>query len=892
MQSARPRPSEPARPGLPGTAAFGTDPDLGPDPDTGLDPSEAEGRLRRFGPNELPPPHREHWPARLFRQLRDPMALLLMAAAAVSGLALREAESAVAILAIVVLNAVIGLVQEGKAARALEALRAMETPVARVVRGGRRLEVPARDVVPGDAVLLAAGDRVPADLRLVRTTALETDESLLTGESLPVAKGPGTAPPRDLLDAEAEARSAAFAGTLVTRGTGTGIAVATGPSTELGKIAASLGVPEAATPLQAELARVSGRLGTIAIGIAAAVFGLTLLRVGVSGDSFQRSFLTAVALAVAAVPEGLATVVTVALALGVRRMAARGAIVRRLPAVETLGSTTVILTDKTGTLTQNRMRLEGVALPDRDAVPPDALPAPAARRVAEVTVLCSDATLDPRAGDPLEIALLDAAGTDVDELRSSHPRVAALPFDSERRLMATLHRTPAGAFLLLVKGAPEAVLARATGVVREDGGSAPLTGPERAALLDLAGRMAEGGMRVVALARRHLEAAPADLEAAERDLALVGLAGLRDPVRPEARQAVAEARSAGIRLVMVTGDHTGTAAAVAAEVGLRDEAAEVVTGAQLEAAGAPEDPAGVSVYARVTPHQKLALVTALQERGQVVAVTGDGVNDAPALRRADIGVAMGRSGSDVAREAADMVVTDDNLATIVAAVREGRAIYDNIRKVVDYLVAGNLSEITVVLAALLLFPGLGVPLLPLQLLWINLLTDGLPAVALGVDAPDPWLMARAPRRREDRMLGPGHVGLLAGRAMLIAAASVASLAIARFAWGQSWEAARSVMFTVLVVAHLVYAYGVRRPGTRRNPWLIGAVFGGIALQLLVVSWPVAHSLFATRSATPGDWVLVAVAGSLPLVLMRAIAAVTETDFVPRRAGRSTGHPSR
>src|SRR6266581_4305386 len=511
MQSARPRPSEPARPGLPGTAAFGTDPDLGPDPDTGLDPSEAEGRLRRFGPNELPPPHREHWPARLFRQLRDPMALLLMAAAAVSGLALREAESAVAILAIVVLNAVIGLVQEGKAARALEALRAMETPVARVVRGGRRLEVPARDVVPGDAVLLAAGDRVPADLRLVRTTALETDESLLTGESLPVAKGPGTAPPRDLLDAEAEARSAAFAGTLVTRGTGTGIAVA-------------LGVPEAATPLQAELARVSGRLGTIAIGIAAAVFGLTLLRVGVSGDSFQRSFLTAVALAVAAVPEGLATVVTVALALGVRRMAARGAIVRRLPAVETLGSTTVILTDKTGTLTQNRMRLEGVALPDRDAVPPDALPAPAARRVAEVTVLCSDATLDPRAGDPLEIALLDAAGTDVDELRSSHPRVAALPFDSERRLMATLHRTPAGAFLLLVKGAPEAVLARATGVVREDGGSAPLTGPERAALLDLAGRMAEGGMRVVALARRHLEAAPADLEAAERDLALVGLA--------------------------------------------------------------------------------------------------------------------------------------------------------------------------------------------------------------------------------------------------------------------------------------------------------------------------------------------------------------------------------
>jgi Ca2+-transporting ATPase len=887
MQSQRLRPPEPARPGEPGIVTFGTDPDLG------LDPSEAEARLRGYGPNELPSPHRERWPGRLVRQLRDPMALLLMAAAGVSALALREAEGAVAILAIVVLNAVIGLVQEGRAARALEALRAMETPVTRVLRGGRRVEIPARDVVPGDAVLLAAGDRVPADLHLARATALEADESLLTGESLPVAKGPGTERPRDLR--EAEAGSIAFAGTLVTRGTATGIAVATGPATELGRIAASLAVPESATPLQAELARVSGRLGTIAIAIAAAVFGLTLLRVGISGDSFQRSFLTAVALAVAAVPEGLATVVAVALALGVRRMAARGAIVRRLPAVETLGSTTVILTDKTGTLTQNRMRLEGVALPARDVVPLDRLSPAAARRVAEVTVLCSDATLLPPAGDPLEIALLEAAGAgaDVEELRSMHPRVAALPFDSERRLMATLHRTPSGTFLLLVKGAPEAVIARATEVALEHGGSAPLSDLGRARLLDLAGQMAEGGMRVLALARRTFEMAPAGLEQAERDLALVGLAGLRDHVRPEARQAVAEARSAGIRLVMVTGDHSGTAAVVAEEVGLRDERPEVVTGADIEANGIPQDPAGVGVYARVNSHQKLALVAALQEAGQVVAVTGDGVNDAPALRRADIGVAMGRSGSDVAREAADMVVTDDNLATIVAAVREGRAIYDNIRKVVDYLVAGNLSEITVVLASLLLFPGLGVPLLPLQLLWINLLTDGMPAVALGVDAPDPSLMARSPRSRDDRMLGSAHVALLAGRALLIAAASVASLAIARFAWGQSWEAARSVMFTVLVVAHLVYAYGVRRPGTGRNPWLMGAVAGGIALQLLVVSWPAAHALFATRSATLADWVLVAVAGTLPLLLMHAIAAITGTDFVPRRtAGERTLLPAR
>jgi Ca2+-transporting ATPase len=852
---------------------------IGTDPALGLDPIEAEARLGRFGPNELPPPHRERWPARLLRQLRDPMALLLMAAAAVSGVALHELGSAIAIAAIVVLNAAIGLVQEGKAAHALEALRAMETPMARVVRGGQPLGIPAREVVQGDAVLLAAGDRVPADIHLAHAVALEVDESLLTGESLPVAKHAEAEPAGGLR----EAQSTGYAGTLVTRGTATGVAVATGPSTELGRIAASLSEPPAATPLQKELSRVSGRLGTIAIVIAGAVFGLTLFRVGVTGEGFQQSFLTAVALAVAAVPEGLATVVTVALALGVRRMAARGAIVRRLPAVETLGSTTVILTDKTGTLTENRMRLECVAIPARDPVPPEGLGPMAARQVAEVAVLCNDATLEPPGGDPLEVALLAGMGSRTDELRSSYPRLAAVPFDSERRRMATVHRAPSSGFLLLVKGAPETVIELATQVMLENGGVAPLSEGSRQRLLELAADMAEGGMRVLALARRPLDDLPPVPEEAERDLTLVGLAGLRDPVRPEAPATAAEARSAGIRLVMVTGDHAGTATAVAREVRLREGDIEVVTGADLDASGPQADPAAVGVYARVDPHQKLALVQALKDHGQVVAVTGDGVNDAPALRRADIGVAMGRSGSDVAREAADMVVTDDNLATLVAAVREGRAIYDNIRKVVDYLVAGNLSEILVVLASLLLFPGLGIPLLPLQLLWVNLLTDGLPAIALGLDAPDPTLMARPPRRREDRMLGPGHIGVLAGRALLIATASVAGLAIARFAWGQSWEAARSVMFTVLVVAHLVYAYGVRRPGTGRNLWLVGAVGAGIALQLLVVGWPLAHALFGTRSATLGDWVLVAVAGSVPLLLMRAIAAATGTEFVPRRS---------
>ena len=838
----------------------------------GLDPAEAAARLAREGPNELP----ERPPVPLWRralgQLREPMALLLLAAALVTGVVLRELADAAAIMAIVLLNAAIGLVEEGRAERALAALRRLEAPTTTVRRGGVARVIPARDVVPGDVVLLAAGDRVPADLELVEAAALEVDESLLTGESLPVAKAAGGQG-----GAGADQASTVFSGTLVTRGTGTGVAVATGPRTRLGRIAAELERAPQPTPLQRELGHLTARLGWVAAATALGVLALTLVRVGLTSAGLGQAFLTAVALAVAAVPEGLATVVAVALALGVRRMALRGAIVRRLPAVETLGSTTVIATDKTGTLTQNRLRLELVGLASGPLASPTALPPGTRAALAEVAVLCNDAVLEPPGGDPVDLALLEGFADEARRLPAAAPRLASLPFDAERRRMTTLHRT-GGRFLLAVKGAPEAVLPACTRLLTP-GGTAPLDGAARERALRRVAELAGQGVRVLALARRTLPEPPADLEAAEAGLELVGLVGLRDPLRPAAPATVAEARRAGIRLVMVTGDHPGTAAAVAREAGLALPGAPVVTGAAFDG-GQPGGRVDGAVYARVDPAQKLALVRELQDRGEVVAVTGDGVNDAPALRHADIGVAMGRSGSEVAREAADMVVTDDDLATLVAAVREGRGIYDNIRKVVDYLLAGNLAEVMVVVGALLAFPGLGVPLLPLQLLWINLLTDGLPALALGVDPPDPGLMDRPPRPRGQRLLSPRRLRALAARGLVLAAAALAALAVSRFAWGAPWEQARAVMFTTLVAAHLGYALVARGPDpaapppppTRRrrpaNPRLALAIAGGLLLQILIVLLPAARPLFGTAPLGAREWALAAAGGVVPLVLLK------------------------
>jgi Ca2+-transporting ATPase len=782
-----------------------------------------------------------------------------------------------AILAIVVLNAAIGSLEEGKAERALDALRNLEAPSATVIRGGSRSIVDAREVARGDVIVLAAGDRVPADLRLVDTALLEIDESILTGESLAVVKHSGSGS-----EGTEEGSDQALAGTLVVRGSGLGVVEHTGGESSIGKIAAQLEDPQRSTPLQRELREVTTKLGIISIVIAVGVFALTLARTGVTEAGFQRSFLSAVALAVAAVPEGLATVVAVALALGVRRMAARGAIVRRLPAVETLGAATVILTDKTGTLTENRMRLETVVVEEQGQMDWTDLSTGMQESLVEAIVLCSEATIDPPTGDPLEIALLEVAGpARVRELRSSCQRIASAPFDARRRRMTTVSFSGRGEDVVLhMKGAPEVVLPRCTRALGPRGERA-LSEQSRSKLKEESELMSARGIRTLALATRELEEVGDDLELQERDLTFLGLVGLRDPVRPHARAAVGEARAAGIDVVMITGDHPGTAAAIAVQVGLMEEGGAVVTGGVDEGEADPERPVGASVFARVDPDEKLSLVQRFQDVGDVVAVTGDGVNDAPALRRADIGVAMGLSGSDVAREAADMVITDDDLATIVEAVREGRGIYDNIRKVVDYLVGGNLSEITVVVGSLILFPALGIPLLPLQLLWINLLTDGLPALALGLDPVAEGLMRRAPRPASQRLLSTASLPLLVWRALLIAGAAIGSLAVSRFAFEVSWGQARTVMFSTIVVAHLLYAFVVRggadgreRPRLRdvaTNPWLLVGVGTGLLFQVAIVAWPAAREVFGTTSLPASGWSIVAAAAVFTIVAMLATA---------------------
>jgi Ca2+-transporting ATPase len=793
---------------------------------------------------------------RVARQLRDPMAILLIVAASISGIALDQAVEAIAILAIVVLNGVIALVQEGKAQQALEALRDYETPQSRVLRDGVIQHIPARELVPGDLILLNEGDRVPADARLLQADSVRVDESSLTGESLPVSKRLETCP----VDTPVADRSnMVFSGTLVVHGSGRALVITTGPQTEFGRIASQLSEERKATPLQGELTRLTTQLGILAAIAAVMMLFITFLEHGVSVDTLNEAFLAAVALAVAAVPEGLATVVTIALALGVLRMASQGAIVRRLPAVETLGATTVIATDKTGTLTRNELSVVDLWISDHDG----------ARLVC---ALCNDATLEPTSGDPLEVALLRWVGAaETERSRKEFEIVRKVPFDSNRKMMMVTARV-GDSYENLIKGAPESVLAVST--LPPGHTAAEIDG----LVLEMAGR----GAKVLALA---VGKEGGSVTEAPQEPRLVGLVALGDTVRSEAHRAIHDARRAGVHLVMVTGDHVETAKAIAVEVGLRDVAA--MTGDELTKGGMPMDPLSVTIYARTTPEQKLELVNALQQRGEIVAVTGDGVNDAPALLRANIGVAMGESGTEVAKEASDLVITDDNLATIVAAIREGRGIYDNIRKVLEYLVAANISEVLVVLLALVLFPELGVPLLPLQLLWINLVTDGLPAIALAMDAPSPRIMERPPRARADSLLSASRVKRLAYRGAALASACLGAFAVARFVFNEPLGHARATMFVALALAQLGYAFAVRRPSepadgprsprdtVRRlvsNHWLIAAAVIGLLLQVLAVSWQPLIELLGTATLSMKQWVVVGAAAILPSSLILVLEA--------------------
>ena len=849
----------------------------------GLASAQAAERLSRFGPNELEESEQTTLLQMLVRQFSDVMILILLAAAAVSA-AVGEERDALVILIIVALNAVIGVVQEYRAEQAMAALRRMASPEARVRRDGHLHDIPATALVKGDVVVLEAGNIVPCDLRLFEVANIEVDEAAITGESLAVEKAI-----QALDDTQVplgDRRNMAYKGTNVTRGRALGIAVATGMQTELGRIAALLEKSEIQlTPLQQRLARFSKKLAIAVLIIATIVFVVGLMR----GEALMLMFLTAVSLAVAAIPEALPAVITISLALGAKKLGRLNALMRRLPAVETLGSVTYICSDKTGTLTRNEMRLETIAANGQNIASLSDVDTqlPLWNQLAKALALSTDVALDANgraSGDPTEIALylgaVDAA-FDKFELEQQHPRLAELSFTSERRSMTTLHKD-GDSVISFTKGAPEAILSYCKEQLFEHGAEAL----DEDAVLAQVETMAGQGCRVLAVAVRRFDRLPelVSPEETEDQLSFLGLVGMIDPPRDEAREAVADCKTAGIFPVMITGDHPVTAHAIAKRLGMVGESNdEVITGIDLGRLSDNELKSQVKkikVYARVSPEQKIRIVEALQCNGEFVAMTGDGVNDAPALKQADIGVAMGKKGTDVAREASDMVLVDDNFATIVNAVREGRRIFDNIRKFIKYTMTSNSGEIwTLFLAP---FFGLPIPLLPIHILWINLVTDGLPGLAMSVEPREKGIMQRPPRPPNESIFAHGMWQHMVWVGLLIGGLSLAGQAWAYHGGSDNWQ---TVVFTVLTFSQLVQALVIRSErdslfsvGLLSNLPLLGAVILTVGLQLMVIYVPFFNVVFHTSPLTLTELL---VCFSLPMIVF---VAVEIEKLLVRRGG--------
>ncbi len=849
----------------------------------GLSAETAANRLQEHGPNVLQEKKPRTFFQRFLDQMKSAMVIILLIAALVSiGLNIYhmiQGESGdwvepIVIVAIVLLNALLGVIQESKAEAALQALKNMSAPSARVWRDGALQVISSHELVPGDIVEMEAGDLIPADCRLLDASAFKCDESALTGESLPVDKladadVPDIAPLGDRINM-------AYSGCIVSYGKATATVVETGVHTEMGKIAAMLeNEKQADTPLQEKLEQLGKKLGFLALGICVVIFAIGLI----DKLNVMDMFMTSVSLAVAAIPEGLPAIVTIVLAIGVQRMVSQNAIVRRLPAVETLGCASVICSDKTGTLTQNRMTLmqayAGGRLVDLNGQPPEGVLA-----LVKLATLCTDGSVtvkdgkETAIGDPTETAIISYAlhhGMDKQELIIDHPRIGEIPFDSDRKLMTAVHVIE-GKNVVIVKGAPDILLSRCDGV-------------EEQPVLEANRQMAEQALRVLAVGYKYIEEMPSICEPAdlESGLSFAGLLGMIDPPRPEVRDAIEKCKTAGIRTVMITGDHIVTAAAIARDLGILDDNHEAITGAQLEQLSDEELAQNIDryrVYARVTPSDKIRIVKAWQQAGEIVSMTGDGVNDAPALKAADIGCAMGITGTDVAKGAADIVLMDDNFTTIVASVQRGRGIYDNIRKAVHFLLSCNFGEIVTVFLAMLFWRES--PLMPIQLLWINLVTDSLPALALGMEPVEYDVMNRKPRGKNESIFAHGlgvnaiwqgtMIGLLSLVAYYLGSRGLSGGAL-------NIPLGETMAFAVLAFSQLVHALNLRsshslfRIGLHSNWYMVGAFAASALLMVAVLLIPVLQGVFELTSMTGAQWGLCALLALVPFVVMELYKGV-------------------
>lgn len=848
---------------------------LGSDPRRGLDSAEAARRLSRYGPNSLDAGKPPSMLRRILGQLKDPMILVLLAAAGLSwwaGGGKDWLDSGI-ILLIVVVNAVLSITQEDHAQKALDALRDMAAPTALARRDGALCRVEARELVPGDVVYIEGGDQVPADGRLLSASGLRVDESAMTGESVPVDKTPGEG--LDPNTPLAERVNMVLSGTLAVAGRGTMVVTATGMETEMGRIAGMLGAREArTTPLQRKMGEISKTLSFLCLCVCALMFGVGLLQ----GKDLLGMFLTAVSLAVAAIPEGLPAIVTIVLALGVQRLAKQGAIVTKLPAVETLGCAGVICSDKTGTLTQNRMEVKRLWSRSK------------AGETAALTafVLCSDAAIAADGtvlGEPTEAALLEAArkaGLSPEALRGEHPRLGDIPFDSSRKRMSTFHPGRNGGVEVMVKGAPDLLLERCDKIMTGSG-PVPLTPALRREVERVNAQMGREALRVLAAAVGELPTLPKQPipQRVEQHLTFLGLVGMMDPPRPEAAKAVERCHRAGIKVVMITGDHRSTAVAIARELGILEENGGAVTGADLDFMSQEqleEEAERISVFARVTPEHKMRIVKALQARGHVVAMTGDGVNDAPALSQADIGCAMGKTGTQVAKSASHLILTDDNFSTIVSAVAEGRGIYANIKKAIHYLLSCNIGEILTLFAATLL-DFAQMPLAPVQLLWLNLVTDSLPALALGVEPVEAGMMEEPPRGGREKLFDGKFTFRLLWQGLMVGGLTLAAYFVGLFRFGDS-AAANTMAFATLTMTQLFHAFNVRSEtasiftlGVFSNGAMNKAFVVGMAMQLAVLLLPPLQAVFSTVPMTTLQWLTVLALALTPVAVCELTKAL-------------------